>query len=111
MEIPSGTGSGFIWDKEGHIITNFHVIQNASKIQVTLSDRSVWDAEVVGHEANKDLAVLRIKADQNKLKPIPVGQSSNLKVGQSVYAIGNPFGLDQTLTTGVISALGRKSLP
>ncbi|MBK6365366.1 MAG: trypsin-like peptidase domain-containing protein [Saprospiraceae bacterium] len=108
MEIPSGTGSGFIWDKEGHIITNFHVIQNASKIQVTLSDRSVWDAEVVGHEANKDLAVLRIKADQNKLKPIPVGQSSNLKVGQSVYAIGNPFGLDQTLTTGVISALGRE---
>jgi S1-C subfamily serine protease len=108
MEIPSGTGSGFIWDKEGHIITNFHVVQNASKIQVTLSDRTVWDAEVVGHEANKDLAVLKIKADQNKLKPIPVGQSSNLKVGQSVYAIGNPFGLDQTLTTGVISALGRE---
>jgi S1-C subfamily serine protease len=108
MEIPSGTGSGFIWDKEGHIITNFHVVQNASKIKVTLSDRSVWDAEVVGHEANKDLAVLKIKADQNKLKPIPVGQSSNLKVGQTVYAIGNPFGLDQTLTTGVISALGRE---
>lgn len=108
MEIPSGTGSGFIWDKEGHIITNFHVIQNASKIRVTLADRSVFDAEVVGHEANKDLAVLKIKAPADKLKPIPVGQSSNLKVGQSVYAIGNPFGLDQTLTTGVISALGRE---
>lgn len=108
MEIPSGTGSGFIWDKDGHIITNFHVIQNASKIRVTLADRSVFDAEVVGHEANKDLAVLKIKAPADKLKPIPVGQSSNLKVGQSVYAIGNPFGLDQTLTTGVISALGRE---
>lgn len=108
MEIPSGTGSGFIWDKEGHVITNFHVIQNASKIKVTLADRSVYDAEVIGHEANKDLAVLKIKAPADKLIPIPVGQSSNLKVGQSVYAIGNPFGLDQTLTTGVISALGRE---
>jgi S1-C subfamily serine protease len=108
MEIPSGTGSGFIWDKEGHIITNFHVIQNASKIQVTLADRSVYEAKVVGQEPNKDLAVLKISADKDKLKPIPVGQSSNLRVGQSVYAIGNPFGLDQTLTTGVISALGRE---
>ncbi|MBK8623538.1 MAG: trypsin-like peptidase domain-containing protein [Saprospiraceae bacterium] len=108
MEIPSGTGSGFIWDKEGHIITNFHVIQNASKIMVTLSDRSVYEAKVVGHEANKDLAVLKIDASGDKLIPIPVGQSSQLRVGQSVYAIGNPFGLDQTLTTGVISALGRE---
>ena len=108
MEIPSGTGSGFIWDKEGHIITNFHVIQNASKIQVTLSDRTVYEAKVVGQEPNKDLAVLKIEAPANKLRPIPVGQSSTLRVGQSVYAIGNPFGLDQTLTTGVISALGRE---
>lgn len=108
MEIPSGTGSGFIWDKEGHIITNFHVIQNASKIQVTLSDRTVYEAKVVGQEPNKDLAVLKIDAPANKLQPIPVGQSSTLRVGQSVYAIGNPFGLDQTLTTGVISALGRE---
>ncbi|MFZ1703976.1 MAG: trypsin-like peptidase domain-containing protein [Saprospiraceae bacterium] len=108
MEIPSGTGSGFIWDKDGHIITNFHVVQNASKIQVTLADRSVFEAKVVGYEANKDLAVLKIDASSDKLVPIPVGQSSNLRVGQSVYAIGNPFGLDQTLTTGVISALGRE---
>ena len=108
MEIPSGTGSGFIWDKEGHIITNFHVIQNASKIQVTLSDRTVYEAKVIGQEPNKDLAVLKIDAPASKLRPIPVGQSSTLRVGQSVYAIGNPFGLDQTLTTGVISALGRE---
>ncbi|MBK8623512.1 MAG: trypsin-like peptidase domain-containing protein [Saprospiraceae bacterium] len=76
MEIPSGTGSGFIWDKDGHIITNFHVIQNASKILVTLSDRSVYEAKVVGHEANKDLAVLKIDVAADKLTPIPVGQSS-----------------------------------
>ncbi len=107
-EIPSGSGSGFIWDKEGHIITNFHVIQNGEKLKVTLSDRTNWDAEVVGIEPNKDLAVLRIKAPSEKLRPIPVGMSSSLKVGQTVYAIGNPFGLDQTLTTGVISALGRE---
>lgn len=107
-EIPSGSGSGFIWDNQGHIITNFHVIQNGSKLKVTLSDRTSWDAEVVGYEPNKDLAVLRIKAPAEKLKPIPVGRSSTLRVGQSVYAIGNPFGLDQSLTTGVISALGRE---
>lgn len=107
-EIPSGSGSGFIWDKQGHIITNFHVIQNGSKLKVTLSDRTTWDAEVVGFEPNKDLAVLKIKAPADKLRPIPVGQSSTLRVGQSVYAIGNPFGLDQSLTTGVISALGRE---
>lgn len=107
-EIPTGSGSGFIWDTDGHIITNFHVIQNASKVTVTLSNRTTWDAEVVGKEPGKDLAVLKIKAPKESLKPIPVGQSATLKVGQSVYAIGNPFGLDQTLTTGVISALGRE---
>ncbi len=107
-EIPSGSGSGFIWDTDGHIITNFHVIQNGSKLKVTLSDGSNWDAEIVGTEPNKDLAVLKIKAAPDKLRPIPVGQSSTLKVGQSVYAIGNPFGLDQSLTTGIISALGRE---
>lgn len=107
-EIPAGSGSGFIWDTEGHIITNFHVLQNATKFKVTLGDRTTWDATVVGYEPNKDLAVLKIKAPADKLRPIPVGQSSTLKVGQSVYAIGNPFGLDQSLTTGVISALGRE---
>lgn len=107
-EIPAGSGSGFIWDNEGHIITNFHVLQNGTKFKVTLSDRSTWDATIVGAEPNKDLAVLKIEAPRDKLRPIPVGQSSTLKVGQSVYAIGNPFGLDQSLTTGVISALGRE---
>lgn len=107
-EMPSGSGSGFIWDTHGHIITNYHVIQNGTKLKVTLSDRSSWDAEVVGIEPNKDLAVLKIKASAATLRPIPVGQSSTLRVGQSVYAIGNPFGLDQSLTTGVISALGRE---
>ena len=107
-EIPAGSGSGFIWDTDGHIITNFHVLQNATKFKVTLSDGSAWDGTVIGVEPNKDLAVLKIEAPKDKLKPISVGRSSNLKVGQSVYAIGNPFGLDQSLTTGVISALGRE---
>lgn len=107
-EIPSGSGSGFIWDNQGHIITNFHVIQNGSSFKVMLADQTTWDAEIVGIEPNKDLAVLQIKAPQEKLKPLPLGSSSSLKVGQAVYAIGNPFGLDQTLTTGVISALGRE---
>lgn len=107
-EIPKGTGSGFIWDKSGHIITNFHVIEGGDKITVTLSDRRVYDAKVVGVEENKDLAVLKIDIASHELTPIPVGKSSSLRVGQSVYAIGNPFGLDQSLTTGVISALGRE---
>ena len=106
-EIPAGTGSGFIWDTDGHIVTNFHVIQNAYKAKVTLSDGSTWDAEVVGIEPRKDLAVLRIKANV-PLRALPIASSDDLKVGQSVFAIGNPFGLDQSLTTGVISALGRE---
>ena len=107
-EIPSGTGSGFIWDKEGHIITNFHVIQGGDRATVTLSDRKTYDAEIVGVAPDKDLAVLKIKASEAVLKPLPVGTSHDLKVGQYAFAIGNPFGLDQTLTTGVISALGRE---
>jgi S1-C subfamily serine protease len=106
-EIPSGTGSGFIWDDEGHIVTNFHVINGSYKAKVTLSDQTTYDAEVVGYESRKDLAVLKINANHT-LKPIPLGSSHDLKVGQSVFAIGNPFGLDQTLTTGIISALGRE---
>lgn len=108
MEIPQGSGSGFVWDREGHVITNYHVIQDADKAQVTLADRTTWDAELVGAAPEKDLAVLKITAPKSTLKPIPVGNSDNLLVGQSVYAIGNPFGLDQTLTTGIISALGRE---
>jgi S1-C subfamily serine protease len=108
FEIPQGTGSGFIWDDAGHIVTNFHVVYEAQNVQVTLSDSSIFKAEVVGVAPDKDLAVLRIKAPREKLPPISIGTSSDLKVGQSVYAIGNPFGLDQTLTTGIISALGRE---
>jgi S1-C subfamily serine protease len=108
MEIPQGSGSGFVWDKNGHVITNYHVIQGADKAQVTLADRSTWDAELIGAAPEKDLAVLKISAPTSALRPIPVGSSDNLLVGQSVLAIGNPFGLDQTLTTGIISALGRE---
>ncbi|MCL4839889.1 MAG: trypsin-like peptidase domain-containing protein [Thermoanaerobaculia bacterium] len=108
MEIPRGAGSGFLWDEAGHVITNYHVIQRADAAQVTLADRSVWDARLVGAAPEKDLAVLRIEAPRAGLRPLPVGSSADLAVGQKVFAIGNPFGLDQTLTTGVISALGRE---
>jgi len=107
-EIKSGTGSGFVWNRMGHIVTNYHVIEGADKATVTLADQSNWPAELVGSAPEKDLAVLKIKAPAEKLNPIPVGVSENLRVGQSVFAIGNPFGLDQTLTTGVVSALGRE---
>ncbi len=107
FEIPQGTGSGFVWDTEGHIVTNFHVIRGAQAARVTLADNSPWNARLVGSEPDKDLAVLKIDAPKNKLKPIRIGMSSNLQVGQKVFAIGNPFELDQTLTTGVISGLGR----
>ena len=107
-QIPEGTGSGFIWDHNGNIITNFHVIQNADVAQVTLGDQTTWKARRVGVAPDKDLAVLRIDAPTNRLQPIPIGTSKDLQVGQSVFAIGNPFGLDQSLTTGVISALGRE---
>ena len=108
FEIPQGTGSGFVWNDQGHVITNFHVIQGASALRVTLADNTEWDARVVGMAPDQDLAVLFINAPKSRLKPIAVGQSSNLLVGQRVFAIGNPFGLDQTLTTGIISALGRE---
>ncbi len=107
-EIPRGSGSGFVWDESGHIITNYHVIQGADKATVTFSDQTTYPATLVGAAPEKDLAVLRIESDDMELQPIPVGASDNLRVGQSVFAIGNPFGLDQTLTTGVISALGRE---
>jgi S1-C subfamily serine protease len=107
-QIPEGTGSGFVWDANGNIITNFHVIQNADVAQVTLGDQSIWKARRVGVAPDKDIAVLRIDAPANRLRPIPLGTSKDLQVGQSVFAIGNPFGLDQSLTTGVISALGRE---
>jgi S1-C subfamily serine protease len=106
--MPEGTGSGFVWDDAGHVVTNFHVIQNADAAQITFADQSVFQARLVGYFADKDLAVLKVDAPPGKLKPIPLGRSDDLQVGQKVYAIGNPFGLDQTLTTGIISALGRE---
>ncbi len=107
-EIPRGSGSGFIWDQEGHIVTNFHVIQGADRATVTLFDQTTYEAKLVGIAPNKDLAVLKIEAPIEKLIPITKGESENLRVGQSVFAIGNPFGLDYSLTTGIISALGRE---
>jgi len=107
-EYKSGSGSGFIWDNAGHIITNYHVIQGADKATVTLSDQSTYPAKLVGKAPSKDLAVLKIEAPIEKLRPLQIGMSYDLRVGQSVYAIGNPFGLDQTLTTGIVSALGRE---
>jgi S1-C subfamily serine protease len=107
-EVPQGTGSGFLWDERGHVVTNFHVIDKGSKFKVTLADRSEWDAEYVGAAPNHDLAVLRIQAPRGRLSALAVGRSAGLAVGQKVFAIGNPFGLDQTLTTGIISGLGRE---
>lgn len=108
FEVPQGSGSGFVWDTKGHIVTNFHVVQNARTLSVTLYDNTTYDAELVGAEPSKDIAIVRIEAPRSKLHPVLVGTSENLRVGQKVIAIGNPFGLDQTLTTGVVSALGRE---
>jgi S1-C subfamily serine protease len=108
FKIPAGSGSGFVWDASGHVVTNYHVIQDAREATVTLSDQSTWAARLVGSAPEKDLAVLRIEAPRDALRPIAVGRSADLQVGQQVLAIGNPFGLDQTLTTGIISALGRE---
>jgi S1-C subfamily serine protease len=107
-EIPQGTGSGYIWDREGRIVTNYHVIEKASQVTVTLADHSTWKAVVAGVAPDKDLAVLQIAAPPERLPPIMVGESHNLLVGQKVFAIGNPFGLDQTITSGIVSALGRE---
>ena len=107
-EIPSGTGSGFIWDRQGRIVTNFHVVKDASRVEVTLADNSSWKAVLVGVAPDKDLAVLQISAPAEKLQAISVGDSGSLQVGQKVFAIGNPFGLDHTLTAGIVSALGRE---
>lgn len=107
-QVPRGTGTGFVWDDAGHIVTNFHVIQEASGARVTLSDQSSHKASLVGVFPDRDLAVLKIDAPRNKLPPIALGSSKDLQVGQKVYALGNPFGLDQTLTTGIVSALNRE---
>jgi S1-C subfamily serine protease len=107
-EIPQGTGSGYVWDRQGRIVTNYHVIEKASQVKVTLADHSTWKAKVVGVAPDLDLAVLQIGAPPERLPPIMVGEAHNLLVGQKVFAIGNPFGLDQTITAGIVSALGRE---
>jgi S1-C subfamily serine protease len=110
LEIPFGTGSGYVWDDRGYVVTNAHVLAGASRAYVSLSDNTEYEAELVGAAPEYDIAVVRIDAPRSKLPPILVGTSKDLLVGQSVFAIGNPFGLDHTLTTGIISALGREIL-
>jgi S1-C subfamily serine protease len=102
-----GSGSGFVYDRDGHIVTNYHVVENAEELLVTLAGGQVYEAGIVGVDPTNDLAVIRIDAGENLPEPIGLGDSEQLRVGQFVVAIGNPFGLEQTLTTGVISALGR----
>ncbi len=106
-DVPQGAGSGFLWDADGHVVTNFHVIANSSDVKVTLDDQSTYPARIVGVAPDKDIAVLQVEAPRGKLRPILLGTSRDLAVGQRVFAIGNPFGLDRTLTTGIVSALGR----
>jgi len=102
-----GTGSGFVWDDQGHIVTNYHVIADADRIEVIFSDESQAEAEVVGIDPRNDLAVLRVDPSTTRLQPVQLATAEAMRVGQRAIAIGNPFGLDRTLTTGVISALGR----
>ena len=121
VEIPRGAGSGIIWDHEGHLVTNYHVVANAlsrrgnreakgAKVTISffLGKDHQYEAEYVGGEPNKDIAVLRLKKRPDKLHPIQLGTSLGLQVGQGAIAIGNPFGLDHTMTSGIISALGRQ---
>jgi S1-C subfamily serine protease len=110
LEVPQGTGSGFIWDESGHVVTNYHVVANASAATVRLADGRDYRARLVGASPLHDIAVLRIDVEFKRPRPVPIGTSGDLKVGQKVFAIGNPFGLDWTLTTGIVSALDR-SLP
>jgi len=106
--VPStGSGSGVIVDKRGYIITNYHVVEDARTLEVTLFDGSRYKAEVAGLDPGDDLALLRVKAPQSKLKPIRLGESTGLRIGQKALAIGNPFGLERTLTVGIVSSLGR----
>lgn len=110
FSVPRGTGSGLIWDSDGHVVTNFHVIRGASQATVQLADGRKFRASLVGASPGHDLALLKIGVALRRPAPVPIGTSEDLKVGQKVFAIGNPFGLDWTLTTGIISALDR-SLP
>jgi S1-C subfamily serine protease len=107
LEVPRGTGSGFIWDEDGHVVTNYHVVKGAQAAQVRLADQRSYEAVLVGASSEHDLAVLRINVALDRPPPVPIGSSHDLRVGQKVFAIGNPFGLDHTLTTGIVSALDR----
>ena len=107
FSVPRGNGSGFVWDNLGHVVTNNHVIENASEATVRLNDGRSYSAVLIGASPAHDLAVLRISVPFDLPPPVPVGTSSDLKVGQKVFAIGNPFGLDYTLTSGLVSALDR----
>ena len=104
---PSGTGTGFLWDRQGHIITNYHVISNNKTARVRLNNKKTYTAKVIGSSKRHDIAVLKLITRDNLPRQIQPGKSDSLIVGQKVYAIGNPFGLEHTLTTGIISALGR----
>jgi S1-C subfamily serine protease len=108
LQVQQGTGSGFVWDTNGHIVTNYHVIDGGDTFRVRLADQSEHAGKVVGYAADKELAVLRINAPPASLTPLPLGGSHRLLVGQTVLAVGNPFGLDHSLTVGVVSALGRE---
>jgi len=111
LEPPSeGAGSGSVLDQEGHVLTNYHVIEGARQVKVTLFNGETYDAQLIGADPLYDIAVLRVAAPRELLFPVEFGDSSPLKVGQNVYAIGNPFGLERTMTTGIISSLNR-SLP
>lgn len=107
LEVPQGAGSGFVWDKEGHIVSNFHVVEGASSIEVVMKDGTSYEASMTGIDPDNDIAVLKIDAPRDKLVPIPVGRSGPLQVGQTALAIGNPFGLDCSLSVGVVSSIGR----
>ncbi len=107
-EVAAGSGSGFVWDAEGHVVTNFHVVDGAQSLTVSFDSQQVLEAKVVGIEPRKDIAVLKINVPAANLKPVRIANRASLEVGQKTVAIGNPFGLDHTLTTGVISALGRQ---
>ena len=111
LQLPQGQGSGFIWDSQGHVVTNYHVIRGAANLKVSLIDQTVVPAKVIGGDPSKDIAVLQLEAPPEvlrELKPVSLGKSSSLFVGQKVFAIGNPFGLDHTLTSGIISGLNRE---
>ena len=107
QEVTRGSGSGFVWDDKGHIVTNYHVIEDGDIFNITLPNQEQRQARLVGKEPNKDIAVLRCMGDMSGIEPLRIGSSGDLRVGQKVVAIGNPFGFDHTVTTGIVSALGR----